>query len=103
MRPQESSIPPFPQRLLIYGLTIILAVAGAVAAVRWLGLRGEEALMVEGAVLFLIAGSARAPRLFAAVRQDGAFSWTSSERIVRSILIVIALFILFGVYLLRRL
>jgi flagellar biogenesis protein FliO len=57
--------------------------------------------MVEGAVLFLIAASGRAPRLFAAVRQDGAFSSIPSERIVRSILIVIAFFVLLGVYLLR--
>jgi hypothetical protein len=65
---KSSPIPPFAQRIMIYALVVVLAVGAAVAGVRWLGLRGEETLMVEGAILFLIAGSGRAPRLFAAVR-----------------------------------
>jgi hypothetical protein len=101
MRPQDSSIPPFPQRFLIYAVTVVLAVGGAVAGVRWLGLRGEEALMVEAAVLFLIAGSGRAPHLFSAVRQAGEFRGVSNERVMRSILIIIAILILFGVCLPR--
>lgn len=99
---KSSSIPPFPQRVLIYALIIVLAIGAAVAGVRWLGLRGEETLMVEGALLFLIAGSGRAPRLFAAVRQDGEFSGVSNDRVMRSILIIIAVLILLGVYLLRE-
>ena len=95
------SIPPFPQRVLIYAVVIVLAVGAAVAGVRWLGLRGEEALMVEGAVLFLIAGSGRAPRLFAAVRRGGEFSAVSNDRVMQSILIIIAVLLLLGVYLVR--
>lgn len=98
---KSSSIPPFPQRVLIYVVVIVLAVGAAVAGVRWLGLRGEETLMVEGALLFLIAGSGHAPRLFAAVRQDGEFSAVSNDRVMRSILIIVAVLILLGVYLLR--
>lgn len=98
---KSSSIPPFPQRVLIYALVIVLAVGGAVAGVRWLGLRGEETLLVEGAVLFLIAGSGRTPRLFAAVRQDGEFRGVSNDRVMRSILIIIAVLLLLGVYLVR--
>ncbi len=86
---------------MIYALVVVLAVGGAVAGVRWLGLRGGETLMVEGAILFLIAGSGRAPRLFAAVRQDGEFSGMSNDRLMQSILIFIAVLILIGVYLLR--
>lgn len=67
MVPHASSPPPFAQRLVIYAVAVVLAVGAAVAGVRWLGLRGEETLLVEGAVLFLIAASGRAPRLFGAV------------------------------------
>jgi hypothetical protein len=101
MRPQDSSIPPLPQRFLIYSVLVVLAVGGAVAGVRWLGLRGEEALMVEGSVLFLIAGSGRAPRLFSAVRQAGELRGVSNEQVMRSILIIIAVLILLAVWLPR--
>jgi hypothetical protein len=97
----NSSIPPLAQRVLIYALFVALAVGGAVAGVRWLGLRGEETFMVEGAILFLIAGSGHAPRLFAVVRQGGEFRGVSNDRVMRSILIVIALLLLIGVYILR--
>ncbi len=97
----SSSIPPFSQRVLIYAVVIVLAVGGAVAGVRWLGLRGEQTLLVEGALMFLIAGSGHAPRLFAAVRQGGEFRGVSNDGVMRSVLIVIAVFLLLGVYLLR--
>jgi hypothetical protein len=48
---KSSPIPPFAQRIMIYALVVVLAVGAAVACVRWLGLRGEETLMVEGAIL----------------------------------------------------
>jgi len=98
---KSSSIPPFPQRVAIYAVIVVLAVGGAVAGVRWLGLRGEETLLVEGALLFLIAGSGHAPRLFAAVRQGREFSTVSNDRVMRSILIIIAVLLLLGVYLVR--
>jgi hypothetical protein len=93
-----SAAPPFRQRVLIYAFAILLAVAGAVAGVRWLGLRGEETLMVEGAGLFLVAGSGRAPRLFAAVRRAGEFRGVSSDRVVRSLLVILAVLMLLAVF-----
>jgi hypothetical protein len=48
---KSSPFPPFAQRIMIYALVVVLAVGAAVAGVRWLGLRGEETLMVEGAIL----------------------------------------------------
>jgi len=98
---KSSSIPPFGQRVMIYALVVVVAVGASVAGVRWLGLGGEETLMVEGAILFLIAGSGLAPRLFAAVRQGGEFSGVSNDRLMQSILIIIAALILIGVYVLR--
>ena len=92
------SAPPLTQRILIYAFAILLAVAAAVAGVRWLGLRGEETLMVEGAVLFLVAGSGRAPRLFGAVRRAGEFRGVSSDRVMRSLLIILAVLILLAVF-----
>jgi hypothetical protein len=41
-----SAPPPFVQRVVIYALAIVVAVAAAVVGVRWLGLRGEEVLLV---------------------------------------------------------
>jgi len=92
------SAPPLPQRILIYAFAILLAVAAAVAGVRWLGLRGEETLMVEGSVLFLVAGSGRAPRLFGAVRRAGEFRGVSSDRVMRSLLLILAVLILLAVF-----
>ena len=98
-----SSAPPFPERLLIYALVILLAVGGAVVGVRWLGLRGEETLMVEGAVLFLVAGSGRAPRLFAAVRKAGEFRGVSNDRVMGNLLFILAVLLLLAVLLRRAL
>jgi hypothetical protein len=80
---------------------MLLAVAAAVAGVRWLGLRGEEALAVEGAVLFLVAGSGHAPRLFSAVRRAGEFSGVESDRVMRSLLLILAVLMLVAVFVLH--
>jgi hypothetical protein len=87
--------------MLIYALSILLAVGAAIVGVRWFGLRGEEMLMLEGAVLFLIAGSGHAPRLFAAVRQAGEFNGVSNDRVMRGILITIAVLVLVAVFVRR--
>lgn len=91
------SIPPFPQRMMIYALTILFAVGLAVVGVRWFGMRGEEMIVFEGGLLFLVAGSGRAPRLFAAVRQARYFGSISNDRVVRITLVVLAAFILLAV------
>jgi hypothetical protein len=103
MAPDSSSIPPFPQRVVIYALAILLAVGGAVVGVRWFGLRGEESLILECALLFLIAGSGRAPRLFGAVRQARYFSEISSDRVMRSVLVILAVLMFFAVLVRRAL
>ena len=102
--PLDSLVPPpFAHRVVIYAMAIVLAVAAAVVGVRWLGLRGEEMLFFEGAVLFLVAGSGRAPRLLAAVRRAGWFSAVPNDRVIRSILIILAVVILLAVLLRRAL
>jgi len=95
------SAPPLSQRILIYAFSILIAVAAAVAGVRWLGLSGEETLVVEGAVLFLVAGSGCAPRLFSAVRQAGEFSGVESDRVMRSVLLILAVLMLIAVLVLH--
>jgi len=98
-----SSALPFPERLLIYAVVILLAVGGAIVGVRWLRLRSEETLMVEGAVLFLVAGSGRAPRLFAAVRKAGEFRGVSNDRVVGNLLLILAVLLLLAGFLRRAL
>jgi hypothetical protein len=97
----SSALPPFPQRLLIYALAILVAVGAAIAGVRWFGLRGEETLMLEGAVLFLIAGSGRSPRLLGAVRRAGEFSAVSNDRVMRSLLVILGVLIFAAVFVRR--
>jgi hypothetical protein len=97
MAVDSSSIPPLLQRVLIYASVILVAVAAAVGGVRWFGFLGEETLLLEGAILFLVAGSGRAPRLFAAVRQAGEFRGVTNDRVMRSILIVLAALIMIAV------
>jgi hypothetical protein len=97
----RSSIPPFSERVVIYASVILIAVGAAVLGVRSFGLRGEEALMLEGALMFLIAGSGHAPRLFGALRRGRYFSEISSDRALRSILIILAVFIFLAVFLRR--
>ncbi|HEX9127665.1 MAG TPA: hypothetical protein VF850_00740 [Gemmatimonadaceae bacterium] len=89
--------------MMIYALTILLAVGIAIVGARWFGMRGEEMILLEGALLFLIAGSGRAPRLFAAVRQARYFNAISSDRVMRGVLIILAVLILLAVVLLRAL
>ena len=80
---------------------ILVAVGGAVAGVRWFGLRGEEALMVEAAILFLIAASGRAPRLFGAVKRARYFNLVSDDRAMRSILVILAVLMVVAVFVRR--
>jgi hypothetical protein len=97
------SAPPFAQRIVIYALAILVAVAAAVVGVRWLGFRGEEMLLLEGAVLFLVAGSGRAPRLFGPVRRAGWFRSIPNDRIMSSILLVLGAVVALAVLLRRAL
>jgi hypothetical protein len=97
------SAPPFAQRIVVYALAIVAAVAVAVAGVRWLGFRGEEMLLLEGAILLLVAATGRAPRLLGAVGRAGWFSAVTSDRVLRSILIILAVAIAVAVLVRRAL
>src|SRR5690242_935082 len=103
MAPDSLSAPPLAQRVVIYALAILMAVAAAVLGVHWLGLRGEEMLMLEGAVLFLVAGSGRSPRLFGAVRRAGWYRSVHNDQVMRSILLILGVVIALAVLLRRAL
>jgi predicted transporter len=89
-------------RFLLGYVAILAAIlAAAFALHQWLGIQGERSIYRLVGLLFVIAAIGRPPYLYRVVRNTGWFSGIESDRMMRTVLLILAA-LLFGLAFVRR-